>query len=851
MAHRSSFESNVQEALYFLLYKGRISGVAFAFERRRLITSAHVFEGTDNGAHIDWGLAHPSDLEVVIPLRSAPLLSSTGAREPDVAVIECSGDYSLRFYHWFGTPLFVGEKLWVHTLGFNGTRRLENGSGKVEHIIRDVTYRGRTSYIRTGMANEHFAEGFRPRVGHSGGVVVSERTEAVCGVLVGASGEEHKEICLFSDISAVVNSIDSSGDECGPPLRDPGAILRPWYRARGLWWTSYFLLCLAISGMWVLLPFFVGPFGIGGKVALPFALVSLGLLVFSQPFIARCFELSHAFRTRDVTTAVTLAFTSASVELLRVVVLGSRALPDQVSSLQWTPWFWIRALRFSVLANMFAVAPTLATWVLVSYQHGVSLRQAFGYVLFIGPLWAMSTIMTATSMTVTFRLLLRLAKRRYVSFRVVVGHVFVDVAVLLTCSAVAFFANTTATSWTFYAGRWLAWPEVVLQLVNHAYFVHGVDINTLLTRAWWSVTLVSAMIAAITSGLPSLVYLAAMFCVVVARLRDERLRSTYFPLRYDLGIFNPLWSIIGMVLLLIILLASDGSGGWRLDEFHDVSDLDGKVLPAGSYVVDSVTMPECTDIPSGELLANRPHCLARVALGLGLPPTPLATDVSVYLERDLWVGREEISQGRWYSVVSDPRFHEWGLPHYPSIYRNPAYPVESISLCEAMRFANAMSIRDDYEPAYLDQDGNPALEGCEGTDELPVAQEVGGYRLPTLAEWLVVSHELESHPNPPWNADRSFMRATTTSCTASQKDLQICHLLGNVREWVLVSDYDQLIAPQVTRAKNSEAWVCGGAWDFALPWTRRNACQKRPPGSLDSDLGFRLVRWAPSDEQPR
>jgi sulfatase modifying factor 1 len=148
--------------------------------------------------------------------------------------------------------------------------------------------------------------------------------------------------------------------------------------------------------------------------------------------------------------------------------------------------------------------------------------------------------------------------------------------------------------------------------------------------------------------------------------------------------------------------------------------------------------PRLIPLPSGSTRWSGPsgYPMARVPAGsftMGAPwgwgqTTDHEHQHSVTLTRSMWVGTTEVTQGLWRRVMGKN----------PSIagYRRMSLlgdrlPVQGVNWCEAVRFANALSVVDGLAPAY----GGVAT--CESSLGESVVWDRGadGYRLPTSAEW--------------------------------------------------------------------------------------------------------------------
>jgi len=91
---------------------------------------------------------------------------------------------------------------------------------------------------------------------------------------------------------------------------------------------------------------------------------------------------------------------------------------------------------------------------------------------------------------------------------------------------------------------------------------------------------------------------------------------------------------------------------------------------------------------------------------------------TVTLTRDFYIGRYEVTQGEFVTIVGINFSHFRG---------HDRLPVEYQTWYDIIRFANALSVQEGYAPCY-DDDGK--VIGGGGN---PYACE--GYRLPTEAEW--------------------------------------------------------------------------------------------------------------------
>ncbi|WP_030264956.1 formylglycine-generating enzyme family protein [Streptomyces sp. NRRL B-24484] len=157
-------------------------------------------------------------------------------------------------------------------------------------------------------------------------------------------------------------------------------------------------------------------------------------------------------------------------------------------------------------------------------------------------------------------------------------------------------------------------------------------------------------------------------------------------------------------------------------------------------------------------------------------------------------------------------------------------PVEGVSWWDAVRFCNALSVREGLRPAYrLDGDG-------EGIDPDASAD---GYRLPTEAEW---EHACRAGTDGPhygpldeiaWYRGNSGERLHEVG--GKRPNAWGFHdMLGNVWDWCWdVYDAEVYGSYRVLR---------GGGW-FDEHWSCRASARRRshPTFAVD-DVGFRLAR---------
>ena len=149
---------------------------------------------------------------------------------------------------------------------------------------------------------------------------------------------------------------------------------------------------------------------------------------------------------------------------------------------------------------------------------------------------------------------------------------------------------------------------------------------------------------------------------------------------------------------------------------------------AGAPPVSGVGQAAAPSVP--------PYALIRVDAGaftMGSPPGEVGREADeapheVRITRPFLLGRTEVPQELWRAVMGRD-------PSTPSLQgvplQGPGFPVQSVSWCAALEFANRLSAAEGLPPAY------GGVERCESSAGASVVWDraAPGYRLPTEAEW--------------------------------------------------------------------------------------------------------------------
>lgn len=172
---------------------------------------------------------------------------------------------------------------------------------------------------------------------------------------------------------------------------------------------------------------------------------------------------------------------------------------------------------------------------------------------------------------------------------------------------------------------------------------------------------------------------------------------------------------------------------------------------------------------------------------------------------------------------------------WPSTARGDRLPVEGVSWWDALRFCNALSLREELTPAYhLRADGEEAEQDVFAD----------GYRLPTEAEW---EHACRAGTSGPrygpldeiaWYRGNSGERIRPVG-GRRPNPWGLYDMLGNVWDWCWdVYDAEVYGTYRVLR---------GGGWSDEH-WSCRASVRRRshPTFRID-DVGFRLARSLRTD----
>lgn len=203
----------------------------------------------------------------------------------------------------------------------------------------------------------------------------------------------------------------------------------------------------------------------------------------------------------------------------------------------------------------------------------------------------------------------------------------------------------------------------------------------------------------------------------------------------------------------------------------------------------------------------------------------------VTLTQGYWVGITEVTQGLWSSVTgANPS-------HFEAC--GSQCPVEAVSWCDSLAFANALSRQDGLRPAY------DRVGGCDANPEsVTWDRSADGYRLATDVEWEIAAS---------WDLGRR--RRTAVSVLEMLA-------VGELADGLSASELDAVswyrsnsggTPHSVCTRQPNALGLCdasGNVWEWT--WDRRG---DEPPGETDPagaySGSFRILRGGSWDSNPQ